>query len=209
LDKQYTLTPLFAIPLYESRINTVDDQTLELIKNLEYHRMVSGSGDSSNNDYILDLPEFAHVKQNIMDEFNYFIKNILMVKDSNEFYMTNSWVVKHHPGDWGGLHFHTNCLMSGVYYIDVTDSTGKICFQKETNYQNLFPPVIDVEFDSFNSINCKRWTCVPENGKIVLFPSTLSHFIEKNNSTSVRYSIAFNFFVRGTLGVYSSILDLK
>ena len=41
-----------------------------------------------------------------------------------------------------------------------------------------------------------------EKHDLFLFPSDVSHQIEKNQSTEPRYSIAFNSFVKGKLGDY-------
>jgi ectoine hydroxylase-related dioxygenase (phytanoyl-CoA dioxygenase family) len=39
-----------------------------------------------------------------------------------------------------------------------------------------------------------------KEGTIVIFPSHLEHSVEKNWSKIRRYSIAFNFYVRGNFG---------
>jgi ectoine hydroxylase-related dioxygenase (phytanoyl-CoA dioxygenase family) len=46
-------------------------------------------------------------------------------------------------------------------------------------------------------------------GTIVLFPSHLNHSVEENLSNQNRYSIAFNFFVKGKFGKEEYQLELK
>ena len=48
-----------------------------------------------------------------------------------------------------------------------------------------------------------------DEGKVVIFPSHLEHKVEKNLSKEKRYSIAFNFFVKGKFGREEYILELK
>ena len=209
MDKQYKIEPIFQTPLYSTQIDCIDEITFEYIKGLKYQRMVSGNGDISSNDYILDTSELYSLKQKIIDEMCFYTKDILQVKSNAKFYMTNSWVVKHNPGDFGATHLHRNSLISGVYYINTNEKTGRIVFDKAANHANLFPTAVDIEYYAWNIFNSNRWGYNPQNGQVFLFPSTTPHFIEKNNSNEVRYSLAFNFFVRGIFGDHSSMLEIK
>lgn len=209
MDKKYTIEPVFATPIYNTQIDCIDENVFEYIKGLPYQRMANGNGDISCNDYILDTPELSFLKQKIIDELFFYTQGILNIKCNATFYMTNSWVVKHHPGDFGASHFHGNSLISGVYYINTNENTGRIVFEKTSNYPNLFSPVVDIEFDIWNIFNSSKWAHQPKNGQLFLFPSITYHSIEKNNSNEIRYSLAFNFFVRGVFGKHSSILELK
>ena len=48
----------------------------------------------------------------------------------------------------------------------------------------------------------------PEPGDIILFPSHLEHRVLENDSNMPRYSLAFNFFARGTVGGGTSELKI-
>lgn len=209
LDKTYSVEPIFSTPIYNNIIDCIDDDSFKYIKELPYQRMFSGNGDVSCNDYILDTPELSSLKKKIIDEMFFYAHTILGVKFKFVFYMTNSWVVKHHAGDFGLSHMHENSLISGVYYINTNENTGQIVFDKLPNHNNLFSPVVAIEFDNFNIFNSSKWGYQPKNGQIFLFPSSTFHSIEKNNSNEIRYSLAFNFFVRGTFGFHTSTLELK
>ena len=209
MDKIYSVEPIFSTPIYNTHIDCIDEDTFNYIKSISYQRMASGNGDISSNDYILDTPELSFLKQKIIDEMLFYAHSILNIKFNANFYMTNSWVVKHHQGDFGASHIHENSLISGVYYINTNDNTGRIVFDKLPNYGNLFSPVVGIEFSDWNLFNSSKWGYQPKNGQIFLFPSSTCHLIEKNNSNEIRYSLSFNFFVRGTFGVHSSMLELK
>ena len=126
-----------------------------------------------------------------------------------EFYMQNSWAVKHLPGDEAQSHTHTGSLISGVYYLHTPKDSGNITFSKEYCYTNMFPQSVNFAYDEFNLVNCEKCTIEVENGKILLFPSHLLHSVEKNNTSEDRYSLAFNFYVRGKFGEKESVLEIK
>ena len=65
------------------------------------------------------------------------------------------------------------------------------------------------EFDDTNSVNADRYNLKINEGTIVIFPSHLEHSVERNNSNENRYSVAFNFFVRGKFGKEEYELEIK
>lgn len=200
MDKEITIVPLFGIPVFNSMVEDIPEETKTFLKNVEFERMFSKNGWYSADKYILNKPESKPLYDIIMSELQFYVRDLLKIKDTIKFEMTNSWVVKHDPGDWGQSHVHTNCLLSGVYYLHTNENSGRIVFRKDTNYINLFPNAVDVEFDEWTTYNSKNWAFQPKNNQVFLFPSNLLHSIDDNNSDEDRYSVAFNFFPRGNLG---------
>lgn len=209
LDNEATVVPLFGIPVFNTKIDIPTPEEIKFVKDLEYERMNTKNGWYSNDKYILDRPELSSLKNKIMSGLEIFVRKILHVRQGIDFYMTNSWSVKHDQGDWGQSHVHTNCLLSGVYYLQTNEKSGMIRFRKDTSWTNLFPLCNDLEFDDWNTFNSKVWSFQPEDGLLFLFPSHLLHSIDDNESDQERYSIAFNFYARGKLGTKEFELDLK
>jgi uncharacterized protein (TIGR02466 family) len=104
------------------------------------------------------------------------------------------------------MHNHVNSLLSGVIYIDVDEKTGGITFIKN-NYDN-FPPVLNFEYTERNVVNSSHYTIYPKNKDICIFPSSLEHAVNINNSTKTRYSLVFTAFVRGKFGRGQSELSV-
>lgn len=201
--------PLFAIPVYETVLNPISQEIKDYIINLPYERMHVGNGWYSEEKYVLENPECEPLKKLIMEELEYFIRDTLHVRKGIDFHMTNSWAVKHEKGDWGQMHAHTNSLLSGVFYLQTNEDSGKIRFHKEINYNNLFPISTDLEYDSYNIFNSRIWTFKPKNDLLLFFPSNLMHSITDNESEEDRFSLAFNFFPKGKLGAKEFQLELR
>jgi uncharacterized protein (TIGR02466 family) len=209
MQKEYNVVPLFSSPVFNTDIEPIPENVLKFMSEIPYERMFIGNGWYSYDKYVLNKSELSWLKTQIMDALNIYVRNVLCVTDNITFEMTNSWVVKHDKGDWGQSHIHTNCVLSGVVYLDVDEKSGDIVFNRDTIQQNLFPNAIDIEFSEWNVFNSRKWRFQPHNNQVFFFPSSLLHSIEPNESENIRTSLAFNFFPKGKLGAKEFELELK
>jgi uncharacterized protein (TIGR02466 family) len=200
--EDFEIAPLFSTPFYSSKID-VDDDTKDIVRNLNYKRLSIGNGSRSESTHLLDDILLKSLNDKIVAQINKFVVEGLNVKNTVNFKITTSWAMKHDHKDWSQTHSHNNSLISGIVYIDTTPTSGKVIFTN--NNVNLFPPSLDVEFEGTNLFNAKSIEFIPEVGTVLMFPSFLKHQVTPNLSFQDRYCIAFNLFPRGTLGT----LDLE
>ena len=196
------IVPLFSTPIFVSKIETVTAEELDVVTSLPY------DGKYSADKYVLEREDLASLKAKIQTALERYVYNGLQVVRTTEFYITNSWVVKHEKGDSSQLHRHDNSLLSGVVYIQTDDNTGEIVFDVGSP-SNIFPPAIRVEYSNLGLVNSPSWAHYPYDNDILIFPSQVLHKVEENKSDKTRYSLAFNVFVRGTLGTDMSIVNIR
>jgi uncharacterized protein (TIGR02466 family) len=204
----YKVTPLFGVPLYQTNVGSLDKSMRDFIESQEYERMAADNGDYTVNKYILDTPELAPLKAKIMKAADNFIYTVLDVKRNMDFRMENSWVNRHYTGDYSGQHYHGNSLISGVYYIDTGVDTGAFVCHKDKGNYNLWTETVRVDFNyqdhgndaKLNFFNADAWGLYPAKNDLIMFPSMMTHSVEENQSSKIRYSLAFNLFPRGTAG---------
>ena len=91
------------------------------------------------------------------------------------------WFNINYTGSSNIKHTHPGSALSGVFYINIPDNSGNITFHHIDSHGLFFTQ------DSTFSIN-------PHDGLMILFPGTLLHDVEINNSKENRISIAFNIF---------------
>jgi uncharacterized protein (TIGR02466 family) len=193
--------PIFATPLYRSKLNFDHKKILDIAEKKEYNWLTNANnGYKTNESYILNCSEFTQLKQEIKKHIHFFVHDILKVRKDIKFYITNSWIMKHKKGNWSQNHHHSNSLISGIYYINVNEETGKIYFNKSQHFLNLFPSFFKILFDDYNYFNSRRIEILPCNDDLLLFPSHLYHEVEENKSEENRYCLAFNCFIETTLG---------
>jgi uncharacterized protein (TIGR02466 family) len=196
--------PLFSTPVYVNNVGAFERPDL---KSLEYSSRTPAGGVSpfmsSVDKNVLDRPEFEKVRELVMREVDYYAREVCRVSKSIEFYVTNSWINVYRRGDRAGPHMHHNSLISGVLYLKAAETAGaggEIVFHRDVHSLVPFPPALDLDMDSFNLYNCKSWAHKPKTNDICLFPSVVSHSVEPNGSDEQRWSLAFNIFVRGSIG---------
>jgi uncharacterized protein (TIGR02466 family) len=203
---QFKVHQLWPIPVYEAEI-PVKQEWKDAVINLEYERTHINNSDISKNRYILNnVPD---LKSDIESHCELFVRKYLTVKDNAKFYLQNSWSNIHGPNEDSQIHYHASSLLSGVYYPIFPKDSGDIAFHRGSIYTNIFHHSIRFEYKENNNLTAEKYILNVKEGTIIIFPSHLEHSVEKNNSNENRYSIAFNFYVRGKFGKEEYELEIK
>lgn len=195
------IVPFCPIPIYQGSVNFTSEDYQNL-SSCEMHRLSTGNGYASKSSYVLNESKFDLLREKIYAEVNNFLHEQLRVDDQINFELQNSWVVKHEKGDWAHRHCHKHSMISGILYLNVDENSGSLVFHKDNGWENIFPKMIEFPYKDFNNLNALTWSIKPKVGEVILFPSHLDHSVTENLSHITRYCVAFNFFPRGTFGIY-------
>ena len=200
---------MWSVPLFKTNIGKPDVITMAWIKNLDYPHEAAGH-DHTGDKYILDKPKMKKLKAQIKHACDFFVHEELGVQDDLDFKIQNSWINRHRPGEDNTLHWHSNSMLSAVYYLQNEPGGGDILFKRTHNYYNMFHDTVRVNFkdEVQNQYNMDLIAVTPVSGDLLIFPSHCEHLVTRNNTPSERYSLAFNLFARGTIGGGTSQLDL-
>jgi uncharacterized protein (TIGR02466 family) len=201
---KYQITPLFSVPVYNSIIDT--SESLENLKEENFEIMPSGNGKITKNKNLLNENAYSSLKEQIDNQVDLFIRDVLKVSNDIDFYLTRSWGAQFDKNGYGNSHIHGNSMLSGVCYLQA--ESGEIMFLKEKGYHNLFTSTFELTYNSYNIYNSESWRFTPSAGSIYIFPSNLTHLVLTNTSDTTRYSIAFNYFVKGKFGIEESLLEI-
>ena len=202
------LTTLFAVPIFNDKLDLDFDNILNLSKSFPYDHIVLEDYFITSNTKILDLEVLSKLKEQILKKVNLFLYDNLKVNKEIEFYITTSWLVKFPKNGFAQKHIHSNSIFSGVVYLNTPTKGGEICFHKDNRYHNISYPTLELVYDSWNINNSDFWKFTPSQGDIFLFPSNLTHSVEKNLSDNERISLAFNVFARGKFGIHESTIQI-
>jgi uncharacterized protein (TIGR02466 family) len=198
------LHTLFPIPVYKSNINyMLNTKEIEYIDSVRASKSQDNGTIQNGDHYVLDKKYFSGLKQLLQEHLNVYAKDIL--KYSCDLYITHSWLNINPKGTGHFSHTHVNSVFSGVFYIELSETSPGLTFFNDR--KSIFQ-ITPTEFNSFNS---EFWTIDMKKGDIVLFPSNIYHEVAQNNSDAERISLAFNSFIRGNIGDLhkSNYIELK
>jgi hypothetical protein len=71
------------------------------------------------------------------------------------------------------------------------------------DYKTIKPEIKD-----WNLWNSESWWFPVKTGDIIMFPSSLTHMVENKEGTNTRISLAFNVFIKGTIGNNKNLTEL-
>lgn len=164
----------------------------------------SNEGNRASEDFeVLELPEFANLKQFCLEKVRQYFKEILKVPDETEPYITLSWTNYTNTGQHHHRHSHSNSIVSGVLYINAHREADKI------EFYNLAYKTIDFDATEFNVFNATSWWLPVGTGDIIIFPSNLIHGVPISQRDYTRISLSFNTFVRGEIGIKDQLKWIK
>tara|TARA_R110000850_G_scaffold274245_2_gene411527 strand:+ start:161 stop:817 length:657 start_codon:yes stop_codon:yes gene_type:complete len=197
------IIPLFSTPLFihEQEVTSVDFEFIKNTKQIDINYSEShfknGAGSTSEGSYLLNHSEMSSLKDKILNSVKEYAHGVMQVGEEVEFYITRSWSTIHKEGDYAFPHSHANSLLSGVMYINVPkDDESLVEFMAPSNH-TLFP-LLQPRLKEHNIWNHRIFCFKPETGSIIIFPSNLVHSTTPmTSSTSLRYIVGFDIFVRG------------
>jgi uncharacterized protein (TIGR02466 family) len=156
----------------------------------------------TNDQYVLDRSEFEELKKFIDHSLKVYVDEILVPKYPIEIYVTQSWFNYTEKNGYHHQHKHPNSFISGTFWIQ-TNPTDTVAFYKERFEQ------LKIYTDAPNAFTAEKTTFSAVEKKLLLFPSHLMHAVEPMKEDKRRISLAFNTFIRGTLGSYDGRSGLE
>jgi len=179
-------------------ITEVTTKIPEELKSLEACKSIGN--ERSINSYVLD--KYETLKEELEYHANEYFKEVFNPKSKdNHIYITQSWMNYTNSGGFHHKHFHPNSFLSGVLYIDVNEQDS-ISFVKRTT------ELLQIEPKSYNRYNSSEAFFNVANNSLVLFSSLLFHEVCGTNNKN-RISLAFNTFIKGTIGSDQGLAELK
>jgi hypothetical protein len=190
-------TPLLWVKIFENF--SIEEQSFFVNC---YKNFIENKGNliSENKNILLDS-KMKRIYDGIKEVLVVYKKNILGISDQANLIITQSWLNKTEPEQYHHRHKHFNSIVSGVLYIQ-TIPNDNIVFER---------PILDwfeinnLQHTPFTSSTTKLSVV---NGMLILFPSSLVHFVEKNNSSVDRISLSFNTFLTGNIGNKNTVTEL-
>ena len=197
MDLNYKTINLFPSSIHSLEIKNFNDYKDQLVKETYQEkdedptgRKISNYGGWQSNQYNIHKYNSETLKKIIIDSLSGFLpmsENVSMVIEG--------WTNINGPGDSNVKHMHPKAVLSGVLWIKAPKNCGNIIFETP----NLFEKCQELESytDEFalKTNSYMTYFFNPKEGKIIIFPSSLNHEVEKNKSDEDRISYSFNIVI--------------
>jgi len=198
-----TINSIFSTPIYISKLNReLTKKELSLIDKSKLDVFKNEGNTTSNDNYILNNKTFKDLKTDLDLRVQDYFNKVISPANNITPYITQSWLNYTKTNQYHHKHAHPNSLVSGVFYINCDDKFDKIKF-----FNDLYK-TIKLEVKDWNVWNSESWWFSVKTGDIILFPSSLTHMVETKEGDNTRISLAFNVFIKGTVGNNKNLTEL-
>jgi uncharacterized protein (TIGR02466 family) len=188
---------VFATPVYKSdNLYHLTKEQLDYLKTLEMIKNKGGNFLTTRKDIMNDesMKDFKHW---CLLNVTAFAKQ-LGASDKTSFYITQSWMNKNPPQSYHHTHMHPNSIFSCIFYVDGDKCpTSFYRYDDRTSFGNF--AFYDGDKGS-NVYTATKVGVMNEVGRLVIFPSSMVHDVDKNESAKDRLTISFNTFIKGEMG---------
>lgn len=204
------IIPLFSKPVLHKKINFIEEGLRKEFFNtdlIEVRNVLT-----SLNQKLLHEEKYKQILESIQNEINYYVYNILNVSKDITFNISNSWLVKHTDCEhFSQPHVHVGAVLSGCLYIKTDKKSGNIKFiDFQSHYiSKALPYPFSFTYEKYNIYNSSDWEIEVEDDLLLIFPSDLYHYTERNLSTEPRYCICFDVVADGIFDPKMTIPSLQ
>ncbi len=212
---------LFPMPVYKTNIGRKltkqekDEFDVIINENLEERNNETEFKKISTDKYLLNgtrKPLLA-IQSFIEQHLKEFSTTVLGINENEtSLDITQSWLNAYNANSFNPVHNHMNSIISGVFYINClklpNNKADEIILH---NYgHEVFGDIeLSMSAQLQTMFSTKHMHVPVVSGDLVLFPSSIKHSVEQNNTTDqIRISLAFNTFLFGVLGDYDGTNEL-
>ena len=198
MNKNYSIEGIFATPIYRAKIDNIPLNFQQMTQKFINEGMEKNYANYVSKDkYVLNQPDAKEVKDFCQHHLENFYRTVFGdTSTKTEKEITQSWYNMNRKGEFHHEHTHQNSIVSGVFYIN-TSQEDVIKFI-DFKYDQINVYDTDSIQTPFNSVETPFKV---STGDLLMFPSSTHHSVpiikEDNN---IRISMAFNTFIRGTVG---------
>ena len=184
---------LFPSDVYFEENTEIDNKKLSKIilekEKTEPSREMTNQGGWQGNDDLHKDKRFSEVTDSVIKYFKLIHQNN-SYEDTVKIVLDNMWANVNRHRDYNGSHTHGGVDWSFVYYVKSPKNSGNLVFCDPRIRKEMLPDNTFKNFD--NLFTATIWWEPPSDGKFVMFPSYLEHYVKFNTTDKPRISISGN-----------------
>ena len=180
------------------------NMVMKTIRAVELETYLPDMEDSKRYTFeFLEKKNLYFLKEKIFNSFKEYATKVYG-SEKQKYQMNTSWLKVFQPNERGHFHQHRNAMVSGLYYPEEMpeNKQGDVVLHDTSNETSYF-----VQRD--DGVNRGTYFVRPLKNRIIFFPASTFHSVNRNLTDKTRFSIAFNFVPVGPTGFHDSYIDLK
>ena len=187
-------TPVWTLQLDEYQ--SINEQMYKFIK-ITQSKDQQGISKSNikgwhSKDFNMQENEPKNFIKFILPAIEQVITDMNWEKQKQSININNMWAIINTGGAANHRHQHSNCTISGAYYVRAPKNSGDIIFYDPRPAPvYTYPKAVNP-----NLLNAQVNGISPKEGALVLFPSYLDHSVNENLSNEERIVISFNITIQ-------------
>jgi uncharacterized protein (TIGR02466 family) len=196
---------LFPTPVAKIKFRSINTFEKTILEKYSKNCIPNVGNNTSANNYVLNDPELAPLKEDLDNVLTGFYDDVYKPFNNLNVYTTQSWMSVYSLNSYHHAHKHYNSILSAVLYINAIPGDS-ITFLSD------FRPGIWMFSNPSreeNIVNQDNYTLPVEAGDLVIFPSWLSHKVERVEKNHNRLSLAMNSFIKGKIGSAIHLNELE
>ena len=173
-------------------------ELLKLIREWEKANKNLTTNYRENNPFELDTPATNWLRSEVNQTIIEYLQAIGISFPVD--WQIHGWANINRNGDYHDPHNHPHCYLSGSYYVKMpkTLSARRQRSDVRPNQITFYDPRTPFNMQSIKGDPYidPEFTVLPEPGLLMLWPSSLMHFVHPNLSDKIRVSISFNIMLK-------------
>lgn len=200
---------LFPVPVGQAELErSLTKDEMDFIHGLKNNVRDNAANIMTVNQYVLDEEPLKQLKSELESFVREYFHQVWSPETNSDIdiYITSSWLTWTGQSEAHHDHKHPNSIVSGTFYVSGGPEDA-IVFPND----RIHPGNIHIESgeSGVNIYNCQNYVENATTNQLKLFPATLRHHVMPKEDQFLRICLAFNTWVRGTIGSQDMSTELK
>jgi uncharacterized protein (TIGR02466 family) len=135
-------------------------------------------------------PALKELEEKIITQAEQCIRDYGYVENQCHVFIGNMWININGKDNTNSVHIHDNSFISGAYYVKARPGQGNINFYRD--HYHDYSIASQAPIDHYTPISASAISYPPITKRLMLFPGSLPHGVERNELDEDRISISFN-----------------
>lgn len=198
------ITPIFPNLIYEDIPQGFDELKNGLIQYIYDKELQDPEGGNKSNrgGWQSKDPHFFKEDDNFQPYLNWMQGSIkeyvefVNYTGRYDFTLETMWININRRFNYNISHHHPNSHLAGVLWLKCKENSGDLYFESPHEWTEF--PMMHLQTKEFidQYLACPSYSIKPQEGKMVIFPAHLRHYVDSNLSSDDRISIAFNMVIK-------------